>query len=882
MSSDLCEECGGTIEYVPAALSSMCVSCGIMSNPNQYVLVDDQTDYAMAGTTWCPSTRHIPGSSNALDSKEKRHLRNKMAARNFTRSMLHGMQHEDIFDRVFALFETSMEKGKFQWGSRATTIIGACIMITIRENGIVACAVIITALEGQSRSAAPCLPQLADILAQPFGVQGSTTLERYVEIQELLANWKLGLPWLSEGIPPETGGKGKARAKRKASAPLREEHAALIQDIVTFREELCRKANEERAGGIPTSQRRATLQIEAASDDDGESDIDVLPEADNKYAGQALELAGSTTSMPLASTSAYPTSTLNSAPDNSYTRSAAPTSSFNPSPSLVGHRAKRRCVREEAPLSTKDTMNKSRNNPPIACLRPAYARRPTKRQNRDAQIVKAASTLLGCDSQTTRRSTIERPRGPDYREVRRHVLLTGINGVADNVRIPGRLESLSALVGEANISDEQLFIDGELDSYIRTPDEVELALKRWEILGLDQALVEVEQTPSAMTPEQARKKMDATALEHALANIGEYYSGGSSSSPSEEELGEGQDNHPGIDSSNASEFGTDGREEILFDLGSSTTPGDQTSRWDFSRTIESIFPGNLGGWTLASKCLYWSEDEILGGGYIDYRALWIRGRSPASGRSNDPNSPRVRRSRLICVGIVRIRLTSINDVGGSTGVLAIDESQGPGKAVRQGLPRVSRNEEVEALQTLSLTRTALKSGQAELRHGSLAICGVVFDRRRDWRARDVIATEHGKRAVDWVTKQIPDQICGTDYVAQGVPTYFGSLNSFDPFALHPFTAGGSSQPTPIPRPPLTSSPYNQALQHQKQNPSSSRRGDPTTPPSGYVPAPPFAQQQQQQSQGIFTNYKADGRRTPDLSDILVKKGSRWPIDAARK
>ncbi|KIO20146.1 hypothetical protein M407DRAFT_245923 [Tulasnella calospora MUT 4182] len=117
--------------------------------------------------------------------------------------------------------------------------------------------------------------------------------------------------------------------------------------------------------------------------------------------------------------------------------------------------------------------------------------------------------------------------------------------------------------------------------------------------------------------------------------------------------------------------------------------------------------------------------------------------------------------------------------------------------------------------------------------------------------------------------------------------------SFNPFALHPFTSGGSSAPQPIPRPPVTSSPLQQAIQYQKQNPMASnytahpqRRGDPSTPPGGYAPPPPSSYaipSQQQQPQGIFTPYVADGRRTPDLDDILVKKGgSRWPVNQPRK
>lgn len=43
--SAICPACGdGALEYVPDALSFVCVSCGIMSDPNQYFLVGDDND----------------------------------------------------------------------------------------------------------------------------------------------------------------------------------------------------------------------------------------------------------------------------------------------------------------------------------------------------------------------------------------------------------------------------------------------------------------------------------------------------------------------------------------------------------------------------------------------------------------------------------------------------------------------------------------------------------------------------------------------------------------------------------------------------------------------------------------------------------------------
>ncbi|KAG8847310.1 hypothetical protein FRB96_001644 [Tulasnella sp. 330] len=92
-----------------------------------------------------------------------------------------------------------------------------------------------------------------------------------------------------------------------------------------------------------------------------------------------------------------------------------------------------------------------------------------------------------------------------------------------------------------------------------------------------------------------------------------------------------------------------------------------------------------------------------------------------------------------------------------------------------------------------------------------------------------------------------------------------ALASFDPFALHPFTSVKPLQPA-------------QAQQFPKQN-----RQSPATPPGGYVPQapvysqpPPRQQSASTSTKHVFDIYKADGRRTPDLAEILNKNGGqKW-------
>lgn len=86
MSRSACKECGGALEYVPDALSFVCVSCGIMSNSNQYVLVGDVDDVNATGyekegmsLVFHPYTQSrtdngVPEDTNLL--KEQRYRRN--------------------------------------------------------------------------------------------------------------------------------------------------------------------------------------------------------------------------------------------------------------------------------------------------------------------------------------------------------------------------------------------------------------------------------------------------------------------------------------------------------------------------------------------------------------------------------------------------------------------------------------------------------------------------------------------------------------------------------------------------------------------------------------------------------------------------------------
>lgn len=68
MIPSACQECQGVIEYVPEALSHMCLSCGIMLDPNQFVLVTPDVSYAEG---WSVRLDAIPDAHHTYGNGDK-------------------------------------------------------------------------------------------------------------------------------------------------------------------------------------------------------------------------------------------------------------------------------------------------------------------------------------------------------------------------------------------------------------------------------------------------------------------------------------------------------------------------------------------------------------------------------------------------------------------------------------------------------------------------------------------------------------------------------------------------------------------------------------------------------------------------------------------
>lgn len=110
------------------------------------------------------------------------------------------------------------------------------------------------------------------------------------------------------------------------------------------------------------------------------------------------------------------------------------------------------------------------------------------------------------------------------------------------------------------------------------------------------------------------------------------------------------------------------------------------------------------------------------------------------------------------------------------------------------------------------------------------------------------------------------------------------LSSFDPFALHPFTAGTSQTSPSTQRPPHSPSSYDSSA---AKKPSVAKAIPSSHPPVPVIQSPQpqlasgISPPSSSASQPIFTPFKLD-RASPELSDVLAKKKKSpafWPAKA---
>ncbi|OJA13729.1 hypothetical protein AZE42_02952 [Rhizopogon vesiculosus] len=129
----------------------------------------------------------------------------------------------------------------------------------------IACAMLILALEAETRNPLPHLSELAQALASRFGFARGVVTSRYKACYDLIEEWIREVPWLDQFVY-----KGKGRgASARSKVPKRSIVAKGIKDVIQFREEIW--SMKMNALG------KASVVIEAdPADEDSEKDEDSL------------------------------------------------------------------------------------------------------------------------------------------------------------------------------------------------------------------------------------------------------------------------------------------------------------------------------------------------------------------------------------------------------------------------------------------------------------------------------------------------------------------------------------------------------------------------------------------------------------------------------
>jgi transcription factor IIIB 90 kDa subunit len=129
----------------------------------------------------------------------------------------------------------------------------------------IACAMLILALEAETRSPLPHLSKLAQALASRFGFAHGVVTSRYKACYDLIEEWIREVPWLDQFVYK---GKGRGTSAR-SKVPKRTIVAKGIKDVIQFQEEIWTKKMNELG--------KASLVIEAdLADEDSEEDEETL------------------------------------------------------------------------------------------------------------------------------------------------------------------------------------------------------------------------------------------------------------------------------------------------------------------------------------------------------------------------------------------------------------------------------------------------------------------------------------------------------------------------------------------------------------------------------------------------------------------------------
>ncbi|KAL5533031.1 hypothetical protein ACEPAF_4807 [Sanghuangporus sanghuang] len=143
MSPDTCGECGDDFVWDADAGSAVCLNCGTLQDPSQVVLdshiepehsAKDTDSFSFYHRVTLKSFRNAHGWDLAGQGSQPDIERNKIAMREYISALAHRIGHPSLSGRTLFLFELAMERGRFRYGKRARLVAAACLAIALREN----------------------------------------------------------------------------------------------------------------------------------------------------------------------------------------------------------------------------------------------------------------------------------------------------------------------------------------------------------------------------------------------------------------------------------------------------------------------------------------------------------------------------------------------------------------------------------------------------------------------------------------------------------------------------------------------------------------------------------------------------------------------------
>ncbi|KZT24124.1 hypothetical protein NEOLEDRAFT_1068191 [Neolentinus lepideus HHB14362 ss-1] len=145
MATGHCKACGAQTIFNAEVGSNICIACGTLEDPSQSVLTsyldfaphgDSTREFPLSdvNTSSLRSIRSKNGWNLAGNTKEVRENRNLVAMQKFVHSLAASLGHLGLVPRALTLFDQVRGKTpKFRWGHKAKCIAGAALAIALRE-----------------------------------------------------------------------------------------------------------------------------------------------------------------------------------------------------------------------------------------------------------------------------------------------------------------------------------------------------------------------------------------------------------------------------------------------------------------------------------------------------------------------------------------------------------------------------------------------------------------------------------------------------------------------------------------------------------------------------------------------------------------------------